>query len=184
MLISCSEPSNTEVNKQRDEIASPHGSSPAGEHTLPHCRAKAVLCGTANLAANVSDGSWLCENSSARATHRNIFDELHLWSQIILHARGSMPCWRIVFSTFRECMSFYTGSVRLGPSAMSAQCLDYPPEADSRRTSWHVRKVPDSDIRPDYSITSSARCCRNQGTSRPSALAVLRLITSSNLVGC
>jgi soluble lytic murein transglycosylase-like protein len=28
-----------------------------------------------------------------------------------------------------------------------------------------------------YSMTSSARCCRNKGTSRPSALAVLRLIT-------
>src|SRR5262245_26239840 len=37
---------------------------------------------------------------------------------------------------------------------------------------------------PDHSITSSARCWRNQGTSRPSALAVLRLITSSNFVGC
>src|SRR5262249_22825068 len=36
---------------------------------------------------------------------------------------------------------------------------------------------------PDHSITSSARCCRNQGTSRPSALAVLRLSTSSNFVG-
>ena len=34
-----------------------------------------------------------------------------------------------------------------------------------------------------YSITSSARCWRCKGTSRPSALAVLRLITSSNLTG-
>src|SRR5712691_8591493 len=34
-----------------------------------------------------------------------------------------------------------------------------------------------------YSITSSARCCSCKGTSRPSALAVLRLITSSNLTG-
>jgi hypothetical protein len=24
-----------------------------------------------------------------------------------------MPCWRIVFSTFRGCMSFYTGRVKL-----------------------------------------------------------------------
>ena len=32
-------------------------------------------------------------------------------SQNILHTRGSMPCWRIVFSTFRGCMSFYTGRV-------------------------------------------------------------------------
>ena len=35
-----------------------------------------------------------------------------------------------------------------------------------------------------HSITSSARCWRNQGRSRPSALAVLRLIARSNLVGC
>src|SRR5256886_8935143 len=35
-----------------------------------------------------------------------------------------------------------------------------------------------------YSITSSARARSVGGTSRPSALAVLRLITSSNLVGC
>jgi hypothetical protein len=33
-------------------------------------------------------------------------------SQIMLHTRGSMPCWRIVFSTFCGCMSFYTGSIR------------------------------------------------------------------------
>jgi hypothetical protein len=34
-----------------------------------------------------------------------------------------------------------------------------------------------------YSITSSARASSEGGTVRPSALAVLRLITSSNLVG-
>jgi hypothetical protein len=35
-----------------------------------------------------------------------------------------------------------------------------------------------------YSITSSARASSVGGTSRPSVFAVLRLITSSNLVGC
>ena len=35
-----------------------------------------------------------------------------------------------------------------------------------------------------YSITSSARASSVGGTSRPSVLAVLRLITSSNFVGC
>ncbi len=34
-----------------------------------------------------------------------------------------------------------------------------------------------------YSITSSARCCKINGTVIPSALAVLRLMTSSYLVG-
>src|SRR5215510_615517 len=39
------------------------------------------------------------------------------------------------------------------------------------------------ELAASHSITSSARCWRNQGTSRPSDLAVLRLTTSSNLVG-
>src|SRR5262249_25397664 len=43
-------------------------------------------------------------------------------SQIILHTPGSMPCWRIVFSTFRGCMSFYSARVKFGHSAMSARC--------------------------------------------------------------
>jgi hypothetical protein len=46
----------------------------------------------------------------------------------------------------------------------------------------HVRDRRDELPLP-YSITSSARCWRNQGTSRPSALAVLRLMTISNLLG-
>src|SRR5262245_26490683 len=39
------------------------------------------------------------------------------------------------------------------------------------------------ELTPPHSITSSARCCKHHGTSRPSALAVLRLMTRSNLVG-
>jgi hypothetical protein len=35
-----------------------------------------------------------------------------------------------------------------------------------------------------YSITSSAATCRDNGTVSPSAMAVLRLITSSNFVDC
>src|SRR5262249_28314019 len=35
-----------------------------------------------------------------------------------------------------------------------------------------------------HSITSSARASSDGGTSRPSAFAVVRLITRSNLVGC
>src|SRR5262245_55268306 len=36
----------------------------------------------------------------------------------------------------------------------------------------------------DHSITSSARASKVAGISRPSALAVLRLMTKSNRVGC
>src|SRR5258707_1436706 len=40
-----------------------------------------------------------------------------------------------------------------------------------------------NELAPVHSITSSARASSVGGTSRPSALAVLRLITSSYLVG-
>jgi len=45
-------------------------------------------------------------------------------SQIILHTRGSMPCRRIVFFTFRGCMSFYTwGNSGLEPYSGSGNQL-------------------------------------------------------------
>src|SRR5207237_7583930 len=40
------------------------------------------------------------------------------------------------------------------------------------------------ELAPVHSITSSARASSDCGTVRPSAFAVLRLITNSNLVGC
>jgi hypothetical protein len=40
------------------------------------------------------------------------------------------------------------------------------------------------ELAPPHSITSSARAINDCGTLRPSVLAVLRLIASSNVVGC
>src|SRR5262249_40251525 len=40
------------------------------------------------------------------------------------------------------------------------------------------------ELAPPHSITSSARAMTVAGICRPSAFATLRLITSSNLVGC
>src|SRR4029077_10808687 len=54
------------------------------------------------------------------------------------------------------------------------------------RSEWpRRRRAPDQrdELAPPHSITSLARARSVGGTSRPSALAVLRLITSSNLVG-
>ena len=68
-------------------------------------------------------------------------------------------------------------------TAMSA----LPPKADIAESCCHVRFVPKADIlhcgRDCYSITSSARCWRLNGTDRPSALAVFRLMTVSYLFG-
>jgi hypothetical protein len=45
-------------------------------------------------------------------------------------------------------------------------------------------RSPEAAIRRPYSITSSARARMDSGTVRPSVLAVLRLMISSNFVGC
>ena len=60
---------------------------------------------------------------------------------------------------------------------------------DTRARMPVYRSVPSASFRAPpnqrrYSITSSARASSGGGTVRPSALAVLRLIASSNLVGC
>src|SRR6202023_3668877 len=61
------------------------------------------------------------------------------------------------------------------------------PAADKQSAQASNSDVPIGDIcstaNCDYSITSSARASSIGGTSMPSALAVLRLITSSYLVG-
>src|SRR5262249_61377432 len=55
-----------------------------------------------------------------------------------------------------------------------------------RQRPHHRRAAEQRDERAPlhHSITSSARASRLSGTVRPSALAALRLITSSYLVGC
>src|SRR4029077_3960326 len=60
------------------------------------------------------------------------------------------------------------------------------PDGVSRKSPRRqTRKHPLSDWgTPAHSITSSARARIDGGTVRPSALAVLRLTTSSNRVGC
>src|SRR5262249_57425192 len=45
------------ATKQRDELATPHGSLQSEDDTLPHRCRNAALCATAKLAANGRDGS-------------------------------------------------------------------------------------------------------------------------------
>jgi hypothetical protein len=58
-----------------------------------------------------------------------------------------MPSWRIVFSTFRDCMSFYTARVKLGRRA-DVRCMTaLPPKAEVHPRSCYVAQVPEADIR-------------------------------------
>ena len=79
-----------------------------------------------------------------------------------------------------------------GPRTSSADAASRNPITGiagccARAASGHAAAAPPSSVmnsRRSHSITSSARASSVGGTSRPSALAVLRLMTSSNLVGC
>jgi hypothetical protein len=66
---------------------------------------------------------------------------------------------------------------------------DFAREADFAQICRHVSNVPTTGSRNaankfDHSITSSARAKIVGGIVNPSALAVIRLMTSSNLVLC
>jgi hypothetical protein len=76
-------------------------------------------------------------------------------------------------------------AVRLRASKCFPLC---PRKRTSARARRHVREVPYAAVSNRskaalYSITSSARSRIEIGTSMPRALAVLKLITSSNFVG-
>src|SRR5205809_5480199 len=58
-----------------------------------------------------------------------------------------------------------------------------PFAADSIRQQFGTQ-MPQGGHPPHHSITSSASASTVGGISKPSALAVLRLMTSSNFVGC
>src|SRR5262245_41743411 len=67
------------------------------------------------------------------------------------------------------------------------------PKRAAKRPAARQPPLPDAEIvygevsfEPPlhHSITSSARASNDGGTSMPSAFAVLRLMTNSNLVGC
>src|SRR5262245_52036766 len=58
-----------------------------------------------------------------------------------------------------------------------------PLRARRERPRGRAAEQRDELAAPDHSITSSARCWKDKGTSIPSAFAALRLITSSYLTG-
>src|SRR5262249_15328506 len=84
-----------------------------------------------------------------------------------------------------QCLSI--GSFRSDPEIANAYPLIRLGKRHAKRRSLRpcrrAAEQRDELATLHHSITSSARCWRIQGTSRPSALAVLRLITRSYLVG-
>jgi hypothetical protein len=81
-----------------------------------------------------------------------------------------------------ERLGVKTGGVRFCLKSRHRRCVPARP-LRAITGSEQVQQDTPEKARPAYSITSSARASSVGGMSRPSAFAVLRLITSSNLVG-
>jgi hypothetical protein len=125
------------------------------------------------------DDSYAATNQVAR---------LHQSSRTVCKSRVQRPHGRFI----RQPIRVHDGAV-VAPSGLAidqqitAAMPAYVAERDGRdglALTWrHDTYTGGSAAGANYSITSSARASREGGTSGPSAVAVLRLMTSSCLVG-
>src|SRR5262245_11247173 len=92
-------------------------------------------------------------------------------------------------ASFAQAMAEGAQPARVPVGGCAAEIPDHRQPSLLRPRRNRPRRCRTADQRdelapPDHSITSSARATSVGGTWMPSAAAVLRLITSSNFVGC
>src|SRR5215216_2690341 len=75
-------------------------------------------------------------------------------------------------------------AIRVGRGGVQEANEGYVPRLANGRPDEREPAECADDMPPLHSITSSARPSSGSGKARPSALAVLRLMTSSTFVGC
>jgi hypothetical protein len=95
---------------------------------------------------------------------------------------GCGPRYTVTKVGKSDCEGTFAGAFGNDEDAPASETLHDSGPSRSRHAVG--RFDPEAAIRLSYSTTSSARARIEGGTVRPSALAVLRLTTSSNLVGC
>jgi hypothetical protein len=102
--------------------------------------------------------AWTCHQSEGKA------------AQKIVPPRLRTPCWKGPGADSEE---------KREPASDINTCA-----VDSLKVLDPERPIREADIGRIYSITSFTRRRNDSGTVKPSALAVVRLITRSNFVGC
>jgi hypothetical protein len=95
------------------------------------------------------------------------------WRDLCSAAQGQGLPWSIRSGSFASTRAATHGSK--GPKGKNGRRREVPIPAASMCSKVRVQ---------NYSITLSVRASSEAGSVRPSAVAVLRLITSSNSVGC
>ena len=130
---------------------------------------------------------------AAKHAHQNISHDTHRWPTCSDAARG-------MGSTAQIFGSRAVTATTILASCSRPRLVPLWSFTSFQARGWHDRFTPMNGhiqrwlARPNrahvrtlagvYSITSSARASSAGGTSRPSVFAVLRLMTSSNFVGC
>jgi hypothetical protein len=155
-------------------------------------RARRRNCKPPFSAEHVRNGSWLCENSEIDFANRNfVLTSINLKNKSAGDGCRDKTIEKTILRTFRA----RTFSRSLGqslPKWGGSRYVRYAPDSDRRTDMAGGPKGATSGLmrcnnrRPasDYSITSSARPRSGSGTAMPSAFAVLRLMTNSNLATC
>jgi hypothetical protein len=104
------------------------------------------------------------------------------------HRIGSSECWERPLPMHHKKQAEVPRWVTTGKAQTEHNISDFTPIASEKRRSFisaSCHKVPFARSKQHpYSITSSARSRIDVGSSISSALAVFRLMTSSNLFGC
>ncbi len=92
----------------------------------------------------------------------------------MLHTRRSISDLRIVFSTFRRCMSFYTARVKLRPSAKVGQSSALPSTAEVSARRAAGQYVESAGLVKTTAAPSAMKGVRNDRRARSSSAARLK----------
>src|ERR1700751_1802362 len=127
-------------------------------------------------------GSWLGENAKALDRYRRSYSSKTVSGiQFENTFDLEIELKNVILVAFRF-FAFLHNQGHSRPKSTIQVTSAYPLRAEVQRTSLMVRFVPIPEV-TSYSITSSARASSVGGTFRPSALAVVRLMTVSYFVG-
>ena len=125
------------------------------------------------------------KGSSGRPAHLTFRGLLGVHSRYGLHTRAVTVYRDTLIEGFSHFVTSMTAPIASGWSGCR---MGLAPTGKRRLITAHTRSVtsrpPISALRKGHSITSLATASSVAGTERPRALAVLRLMTNSNNVGC
>jgi GNAT superfamily N-acetyltransferase len=155
-----------------------------------HLRARWNVTEVRIITSDGADVGWM---QSSIQDHALYLEQIFINAASQRRGIGTATIHGLIDQAAQSGLPVTLGVVKTNPALRLYERLGFRIAHEDDRK-FYMRRVPDHDAGPElrvreefpplHSITSSAVNCSLAGTSRPSALAVFRLITISNLVGC